>query len=321
VDPLARKYPWNSPYAFAENDVVSSVELEGLERWQVNASISMTFGVDSRLRGLGYLNIAVGASAEIPLGKETGLMIAHQWTWRTQAGGPGGIGLDEKVGAQMVVSTAGVLGTGNAPEMPLPLFHSRMTSSSSVLYKYALMVSSNYVMYKDWDQRVIALGVRVGDFMVSTHNDFFVGLLEKWAYRMVGLEPPPAPDEGETGGAQVSAVVRGWPGGIRTISAGTDIFTSPRIILYGEELTYEKKDRTYYRVYWPEQNIGWWWWRVNGEWSHGYWTVGGYLLGGEAGMFPQNKLHDWLKNPRYESLHRPGLGLMGGFEQRARTGL
>ena len=32
VDPLARKYPWNSPYAFAENDVVSSVELEGLEK-------------------------------------------------------------------------------------------------------------------------------------------------------------------------------------------------------------------------------------------------------------------------------------------------
>ncbi len=32
VDPLASKYPWNSPYAFSENNVIRYVELEGLER-------------------------------------------------------------------------------------------------------------------------------------------------------------------------------------------------------------------------------------------------------------------------------------------------
>jgi len=31
VDPLAGKYPWNSPYAFSENRVIDSRELEGLE--------------------------------------------------------------------------------------------------------------------------------------------------------------------------------------------------------------------------------------------------------------------------------------------------
>ena len=31
VDPLAGKFPWNSPYAFAENRVVDGMELEGLE--------------------------------------------------------------------------------------------------------------------------------------------------------------------------------------------------------------------------------------------------------------------------------------------------
>ena len=30
VDPLAGKYPWNSPYAFSENRVIDGVELEGL---------------------------------------------------------------------------------------------------------------------------------------------------------------------------------------------------------------------------------------------------------------------------------------------------
>ena len=32
VDPLASKYPWNSPYVFAENQVIAFVELEGLEK-------------------------------------------------------------------------------------------------------------------------------------------------------------------------------------------------------------------------------------------------------------------------------------------------
>ena len=32
VDPLAGKFPWNSPYAFAENDVVRAIDLESKEK-------------------------------------------------------------------------------------------------------------------------------------------------------------------------------------------------------------------------------------------------------------------------------------------------
>jgi hypothetical protein len=32
VDPLSKSYPWNSAYAFAENDVIRSVDLDGMER-------------------------------------------------------------------------------------------------------------------------------------------------------------------------------------------------------------------------------------------------------------------------------------------------
>jgi hypothetical protein len=32
VDPLNKDYPWNSPYAFAENDVIRSIDLDGLEK-------------------------------------------------------------------------------------------------------------------------------------------------------------------------------------------------------------------------------------------------------------------------------------------------
>ncbi len=32
MDPLAGKFPWNSPYAFAENDVVRAIDLESKEK-------------------------------------------------------------------------------------------------------------------------------------------------------------------------------------------------------------------------------------------------------------------------------------------------
>lgn len=35
VDPLEPDYPWNSPFAFAENDVIRSIDIEGLEKWIV----------------------------------------------------------------------------------------------------------------------------------------------------------------------------------------------------------------------------------------------------------------------------------------------
>src|SRR6516164_8027634 len=34
-DPLTRKYPWNSPYSFAEGDLIRSMDLDGLEKYLV----------------------------------------------------------------------------------------------------------------------------------------------------------------------------------------------------------------------------------------------------------------------------------------------
>ncbi|MEW4923108.1 RHS repeat-associated core domain-containing protein [Algibacter sp. 2305UL17-15] len=38
VDPLEKKYPWNSSYAFSENRVIDAVELEGLEAYIKNST-------------------------------------------------------------------------------------------------------------------------------------------------------------------------------------------------------------------------------------------------------------------------------------------
>ena len=46
IDPLAAKYPHNSPYAFSENRVIDGVELEGLEHYSINGNfISSTFQI------------------------------------------------------------------------------------------------------------------------------------------------------------------------------------------------------------------------------------------------------------------------------------
>ncbi|NIG52806.1 RHS repeat-associated core domain-containing protein [Chitinophaga sp. Cy-1792] len=35
VDPLAKEYPWNSTYAFAENDIIRAIDLDGLEKYLI----------------------------------------------------------------------------------------------------------------------------------------------------------------------------------------------------------------------------------------------------------------------------------------------
>ena len=35
VDPLFKGYPWNSPYSFAENEPISNIDLDGLEKYKV----------------------------------------------------------------------------------------------------------------------------------------------------------------------------------------------------------------------------------------------------------------------------------------------
>ena len=44
VDPLAKDFPWNSPYAFSENRLIDGVELEGLEfkRYDAEGNIIIT---------------------------------------------------------------------------------------------------------------------------------------------------------------------------------------------------------------------------------------------------------------------------------------
>ncbi len=45
VDPLAKSYPWNSTYAFSENNVIHAIELEGKEAYFIHGT-TRAWGVD-----------------------------------------------------------------------------------------------------------------------------------------------------------------------------------------------------------------------------------------------------------------------------------
>ncbi len=54
VDPLFIEFPWNSSYAFAENDVIRCIDLEGLEKYSVT---------DVTMNGEPYVNITIQPEA------------------------------------------------------------------------------------------------------------------------------------------------------------------------------------------------------------------------------------------------------------------
>jgi RHS repeat-associated protein len=48
VDPLFPEFPWNSPYAFAENDVIRCIDLDGLENFIVTYTIDASKNIQRR---------------------------------------------------------------------------------------------------------------------------------------------------------------------------------------------------------------------------------------------------------------------------------
>jgi RHS repeat-associated protein len=120
IDPLAAKYPHNSPYAFSENRVIDGVELEGLEVVSVHADARGFLGfVTGAVAGgvmfdregfAGYVTpgIGVGLGAGGSLG--AGISVSGA-DWIENAAGPGwSIGGNLHVGVGLEVSVDGNIG-------------------------------------------------------------------------------------------------------------------------------------------------------------------------------------------------------------------
>ena len=288
VDPLAKKYPWNSPYAFGENDVVSSVELEGLERVMISGGVNMEIGGD--YRGRFILNVSGGIGIVYEGG---GGLIGGQAIGRVYSGGLGAPGESRR---QLVFTAAGMVGEGVGREMEVPVFHSRIPNMLTTTLEKGVMVAANYVMEKGRNQVVAAAGWKGNSVFGSVYNDVIPGIFLS-----------PERDEFETGGGQLSILDR--QGGL--LQFGTEVFTGQRVVEEsGEEPTYKKGGHKYY-----EMKEG------HGKYNEGIWYMGYkgsdfgvklYTRGGRMGMFFQDMIHDVLNNPRFESKSPFGVGAMVG---------
>ena len=71
IDPLIREYPHNSPYAFSENRVIASIELEGLEEiYYFTAQKKKYKGLDLALKILTKSGIITELKKEFALGNK-----------------------------------------------------------------------------------------------------------------------------------------------------------------------------------------------------------------------------------------------------------
>jgi len=247
-------------------------------------------------------------------------MIARQWTWHKHKGGLVGIGQPGEVVTQWVTSTTLVLGTGNAPGMPLYSFNSRTPSLFELPYNFALIVSSNYVRENDGSQKVPAVGFRAGDMAGIVYNDFFVTVPDRFLAWLLRREwNGYTPDERETGGGQVIFRCPRWLGETGTISFGTEVRTDrPMLIMdqYGvlkEAIKPGDDGKLYYDVSSPQRNAGMWFFGVNGESSNGHtWRARLYTMGGKFGMGFQNFIHNkFSHDPLFNSPHPFGVGVEG----------
>ena len=64
IDPLFRKYPWNSGYAFSENRVVDGIDLEGLEFYSVHIRENAD-GTRSKMFVMNYTNIQQNSTVNV----------------------------------------------------------------------------------------------------------------------------------------------------------------------------------------------------------------------------------------------------------------
>lgn len=107
-DPLAKDYPWNSPYVFAENDVIRSIDLEGAEKLiQINNKQTMKSSLLT-LKTAGALGSGV-LEVSISVNGSASLQYAAPVNYNAKTGEVSGGGTTD-----ISAYTAGRLGLGSA---------------------------------------------------------------------------------------------------------------------------------------------------------------------------------------------------------------
>jgi hypothetical protein len=167
IDPLAEDYSYQSPYNFAENQVIDGFELEGLEK------VDAKFGMKLNLN-IGGGGINVNASAAIGVSSRIG---AFQPSANLSAtfynGGLGTTSLARGFQRDIVASGAVTVGGGNASPVSLNTFNPNTATGVENTFKNSGTIGTNFVFNSSGRNQQVAFGgARFGDVSFGTYNDF-----------------------------------------------------------------------------------------------------------------------------------------------------
>jgi RHS repeat-associated protein len=124
VDPLTKKYPHNSPYAFSENHVINSIELEGLENFIAIYGGAIKVGFNSK----GKLQMNTAGIVSIGITGVPGIQPEITTNINLYSGGLGSSGNSSSLNIDIGISAFATIGFGNTVFSTTALYNQSTSS-------------------------------------------------------------------------------------------------------------------------------------------------------------------------------------------------
>ena len=174
VDPLSTKYPENAPYAFSENDVIRSIELEGLEKIELSGQAGVTLNIGGKKQNNLSLNLSVGGTYE----SNENTLLGASFSMNLYNGGLGthqGTKNKSEFQGDFVLSTSFTFGKGQVKEgneMPISTFNSLTLTPLENSFQNSFTYGYNFIFNTSGrNQTNASVGFKLGDFTFQTYND------------------------------------------------------------------------------------------------------------------------------------------------------
>jgi len=305
VDPLASKYPWNSVYAFSENKVIHSIELEGLESVELNAQVGVAVQLGSTKQGNSIdATFTVGAQTNFdkPNSFSSNLGVSITGTFQT-----GGLGTayDKKLLSGGVgtleFGAVGTIGYGQNSSHPFVLTNSKSSTSLSMDQAVGIGIGRTYSLGTRGNQIIGSSMLKGGPVSLNLQND----QMEPTMLLFGG-----GSDKFKTGGGQLNFGTNRSP----LFTFGMENYSGKRIEA-DVMAPYEKNGHTYFNqptMFDSKLNSGRTFFRIS-NFSNTISKVE-FSAYGKFHMYPQNIIHDKLKSHRFESNAPNGVGIGIGFD-------
>ena len=179
VDPLAASYPWNSTYAFAENDVIRCIDLDGLEKLLVIEQHDKYGRLTSNIIS-GMRDKELKTAIEMDMASRLGIRLAKDEVYLIRKKLDGGISFEGNRGKlnqrdiRQVAKAKTIEGAEDESLPPNTMRQSESTSRGN-FYKSELKDLRQNEFYEDQFRQPNANPINSGSITVVSNTNFISG--------------------------------------------------------------------------------------------------------------------------------------------------